>query len=340
MVNERKSKLLLESWLRCEELIHALGMRDQDKVLGKLGPSASQNIFQFLRDIRFVDDKTLSMAGSEYFRAKFVLNDGEGANKILNDAVRTYGPIQAICQILWGRPGLTRSNVYKLLVSEEYFDGHDISEEQIGSFLMLANQCDIIRYSKKTQGITVLFKPRAESPGSMSTRFLSPDTPYSNLRNLWDVLRSCNGFIHWFDKHFSAKGLEAIHDEADGNKITEVKVLAGIVSRGVNERLRRDFQRFKGELAMRNIKSEARIICDRDTLSDIHDRWIVSDKVCYNVPPVDAMFMGQYSELKQTTNRPPFAHWWEKGYDLIEQWNKISEYQSTESSSTSLGQLQ
>ena len=326
MNDEQKPKLLVESWLRCEELIHALGMRYSDKLVTKLGHTASENILEFLRDIGFMNGMSLSPIGSEYFRTKFVLNDAESADKILSEGVRQYGPTQAICQLLWGRPGLKRTNVYKLLVSEEYIDGRSVSEAQIGSFLMLVNQCKLITYSKKTQDITVIFKPRTEGSGRLSTRFLSPDTPYSNLRNLWDILRSCNGFVHWFDKHFSAKGLEALHDEADGNRIREVKVLAGIVSRGVNDRLRRDFQRFRDELNTRNITSEMRIIIDKDILGEIHDRWIVSDKVCYNVPPVDTMFMGQYSELKQTAYRPPFAQWWEKGLDLLGDWQVISDH--------------
>jgi hypothetical protein len=325
VTDDRRPKLLVESWPRCDEMIHALGMRESDKLMTRLGPSASSNIFEFLVDIEFMEGARLSRIGFEYFQSKFVMNDQARADKIITEAVKLYRPTQAICQLLWGRPGLKRTNVYNLLVSEEYLDGNAVSETQIGSFLMLMNQCKILTYSKRTQDITVIFKPRTESPDSLSTRFLSPETPYSNLRNLWDVLRSCHGFIHWFDKHFGARGLEALHDEADGNKINEIRILAGVSSRGVNEKLRRDFQRFREELSNRLINSQIRVICDKEILSDIHDRWIVSDKICYNVPPVDTMFMGQYSELKQTTYRPPFAQWWEKGYDLIEQWPLISE---------------
>lgn len=158
------------------------------------------------------------------------------------------------------------------------------------------------------------------------TRFLSPETPYSNLRNLWELLRTCKSYIHWCDKHFTAKGLEPLYDEADGTSISEIKILAGITSTGMNEKLQRDFKRFKEELQYRKIQSELRVICEKSLLNNIHDRWIISDSICYNVPPVEAIFRGQYSELKQTTNRPLFADWWKIGFDILSQWQEIQNH--------------
>jgi hypothetical protein len=300
-------------------------MHELDDWIKKHGVVPVQGVLGFLGDIGFAENSKLLELGAEFFRAKFVLNDDEAAAMILSAAVKGYGPTQAICQLLWGRPGLKRTNVYNLLVFGEYIDRVRISEEQLGSFLMLLNQCEIIKYSKKTNYVTVLFNPRTDSTATTpSTRFLSPETPFSNLRNMWNILRTSSGFVHWFDKHFTARGLEVLHDEADGTRIKEVRILTSISSSGMNERLRRDFERFKSELNVRNIDCELRVLWDRELLNNIHDRWIISESFCYNVPPVDAIFKGQYSEIKLTSYRPPFADWWQKGHGLLENWPEIS----------------
>jgi hypothetical protein len=32
---------------------------------------------------------------------------------------------------------------------------------------------------------------------------------------------------------------------------------------------------------------------------------------------------GQYSEIKNTTNRPPFDEWWKNSIDIIEGWDQL-----------------
>ncbi len=318
-----KLRLLQESWGRCEEAIHALGLGNIDLLERKIGASAVANICGFLEDIEFVEKRELKSLGSEFFTNRFLKNDNGAANIILTQALKKYEPTQAICQLLWGRPGLRRVNLYELLAFEDYVDTRAVGEEDIGSFLMLLNQCGIIRFSKKTNAVTVSFNPRTESSAKSLTRFLSPETPFSNLRNLWETIRSCNGFVHWFDKHFPPKGLETLHDESDGSKIREVKILTGIQNYPVLEKLSRDFREFRDELRTRNIMSELRVICDKRLLNNIHDRWIISENVCYNIPPVNSMLKGQYSELKQTANRPPFNEWWSKAQDIVAEWSSI-----------------
>lgn len=325
-MQQPRLRLLQESWGRCEETIHALGLGEMDILERKLGSSTIANICGFLEDIAFVDKRELGPLGSEFFTNRFLKNDDEAANIILAQALRKYEPTQAICQLLWGRPGLKRVNLYELLVFEDYVDTRAVSEEDIGSFLMLLNQCGIIRFSKKTNAVTVTFNPRTEGSAKPLTKFLSPETPFSNLRNLWETIRSCSGFVHWFDKHFPPKGLETLHDESDGSKIQEVKILTGIQNRPVMEKLNRDFREFRDELRTRKIMSELRVICDKHLLNDIHDRWIISENICYNIPPVNSMLKGQYSELKLTANRPPFNDWWSKGQDILNEWASIDSH--------------
>ena len=296
----------------------------------RIGKSKWIELCDFLENIQFISiindinyDVELTKTGKEYYKFKFILHEYGKANKILSDALKRYQPTQAICQLLWGKPELNRKSVYKLLVLENYIHPYTFKETDLGSFLMLLNQSKILKYSKKTNSVVVLYNPRTEEELKSETSFISPETPYSNIRKLWDIIRNCSSFIYWIDKHFSAKGLEPLADEADGNKIKEIKILTGITSSGVNERLRRDFSRFREEMKTRQITSELRVICDKNLLRKIHDRWILSEKACFNIPPINTIFQGQYSEMKKTKNRPPFEEWWEKGLDIIDKWDAV-----------------
>ena len=56
----------------------------------------------------------------------------------------------------------------------------------------------------------------------------------------------------------------------------------------------------------------------------IHDRWILSKNICYNLPSSGIFARAQYSEIKQTDNIIPFDDWWNKSLDIIKDWEEIS----------------
>lgn len=88
-------------------------------------------------------------------------------------------------------------------------------------------------------------------------------------------------------------------------------------------RLRRLFKDLRDELKSADIRWELRVITDSVLKSSIHDRWIISKGRCFNVPSPDTIERGQFSEIKETTYRPPFEDWWSKSVDIIEGWNNI-----------------
>jgi len=53
---------------------------------------------------------------------------------------------------------------------------------------------------------------------------------------------------------------------------------------------------------------------------------IMAKNIGYNIPSTDVIMRGQFSEIKETANRPPFDDWWEKGMNILSQWNKIENY--------------
>ena len=246
-MSETTITLLKHSWSDCEAVIDSIGLKRLEEMQTKLGRKKFSEIMSFLVSMGFVANDDFTPLGSEFYTNKFILNDCEASKTTLMNATKQYLPTQAICQLLWGRPNLTKESIYRLLVHSDYINPKEYALNDLGGFLMLLNTSDIISYNKKGNTIAVLYNPRTnEEFKSINAKFLSPETPYSNMRNLRELLRESNEFVHWFDKHFSMKGLEPLHDEADGNKIKEIKILTGIISGKINERLRDDFIRFRG----------------------------------------------------------------------------------------------
>lgn len=117
------------------------------------------------------------------------------------------------------------------------------------------------------------------------------------------VLRESEKYIWWADRYFNARGLEELIIAVDPAMVREVRILSG--PDNVDERARRDFARFREELEGKGIAAEWRVL-----KGFAHDRMIVSENACFNVPSIDTVVRGQYSEILETPNRPPFEEWW------------------------------
>ena len=91
--------------------------------------------------------------------------------------------------------------------------------------------------------------------------------------------------------------------------VREVRILSGPAN--VDQRAKHDFTRFREELSNKGIAAEWRILREFS-----HDRFIINKNVCYNVPPINSLLRGQYSEISQTPNKPPFGQWWEKAITI------------------------
>lgn len=52
---------------------------------------------------------------------------------------------------------------------------------------------------------------------------------------------------------------------------------------------------------------------------DWHDRFIITKRKACNVPPLNILYKGDYSEAFNTTERPPFEAWWKDAVPL-EDW--------------------
>lgn len=132
---------------------------------------------------------------------------------------------------------------------------------------------------------------------------IAPGEDFSNIMNLRSILRESEEYIWWADPHFHARGLEELIVSIDPAVIREIRILSGPAN--VDERAKKDFARFTGELANKSISADWRILKEFS-----HDRYIISRNSCYNVPPINSLLRGSYSEILSTPNRPPFEKWW------------------------------
>lgn len=329
----QKSKFhfLKHSWAQCEDIIQIIAEKRWNKI------SRDKNavrILHFLADIKIIESNSindpdnikplLTPEGEDYYENKFIFKEESVYKGILKNLLEEYEPVKIICQLLWGRDKVNKETVYRLLLRKECVNHTEFESEDISSFLMLLNWCNILNYSKKTGQIKILFNPKTDEIKEQKKMFLSPETPYTNIKHLWSAFRRCSEYIHWVDKHFSTKGLEPLSEEADATKVKEIRILSSISS-NINEKLKRDFIRLKEELKSRGINMELRVICNDDLLRKIHGRWIISKGICFNVPPVNSIYQGQYDEIKETENIPPFEEWWKQGKDMLANFGDITD---------------
>ncbi|PIV64036.1 MAG: hypothetical protein COS11_04280, partial [bacterium (Candidatus Ratteibacteria) CG01_land_8_20_14_3_00_40_19] len=147
----------------------------------------------------------------------------------------------------------------------------------------------------------------------VDTKLLSPGKPFSNKKAIRDVISSCEKYIYWIDKYFSKAGLDWLSESLNISKVKSIKILMS--SEKVDEKFISLYRDLKKELKSDGVKCELRVILD-NLKADIHDRWIISKNLCYNMPSTDTIVRGQYSEVKRTANFPPFDEWWEKSKDI------------------------
>lgn len=154
---------------------------------------------------------------------------------------------------------------------------------------------------------------------------ISPNTPYGNIRALKTIIRDCNRFIYWFEPHFAKNGIEYLYDElVEGNlgNVQEIRILCG--PKKVTSKFRDDFNRFKDECKRQEIKAKCKVICEKETLKQLHDRYLITHGISYSLMPLSSLEMGQWGSLFKTTVQFPFERYWEKAKDINRKWDEIN----------------
>jgi hypothetical protein len=156
---------------------------------------------------------------------------------------------------------------------------------------------------------------------------ISPDTPFSNKRNWDEMLDSCNDFIFIFDKYFNEIGLNLLYDSFKNRNKYNISIIKVITSPSViSEKLRGDFKRFKTEFFKKyNIEVSLKVLCDKGLLGKTHNRFVISDKMIYDVPSPQSVVSGQFSTIKKVKIEFPFDNIYENSLDIITDWTEIKQ---------------
>ena len=165
------------------------------------------------------------------------------------------------------------------------------------------NQLEYKVYSHDKK-IKTIFKIINKSP---DTKLLSPGKPFSNKKAIRDIISSCEKHIYWVDKYFSRAGLDWLSESLNTGTVKDIRILMS--SEKVDKKFLSLYKDLREELKNNGVKCELRVIIDNKLKADIHDRWIISENLCYNMPSTDTVARGQYSEVKRTANFPPFNEW-------------------------------
>lgn len=242
---------------------------------------------------------SLTSRGKEYYIQKFIKNNIIEAKRVLCEALKLHPAVILISQILNGSKNITRMNIYNLL-RHHSFNLDFIKEVELNSFLEILKIGDIVSYNKNTRDVKVLWQQEAETLSAH--QFISPDTPFSNIKRLKDIIKSLKGTVYWIDKHFDKKAFDILVESVDASKISNFIIISSEANK--TQSAANEFLKLKAEFHYRGINIEWKIISDQNILSSFHDRWLCDSKDAWNIPPVNSIFKGQESEMLMTSNKP------------------------------------
>jgi hypothetical protein len=256
-------------------------------------------------------DGNLNADGRAFDDAWWVYDDRPAAEAIMRKSLLNLPATQTILQSLHGRGKVPAKGVVHYLARHGMVDPSE--DKAVRVFLGLLRKAGIVAYSNKLQTVrTTVPLPDGGGPEPV-VRVVDPERPYSNVRHIREVIRSCRDFIWWTEPHFAPKLLEPLVDEADADRISEIRILTGAESRAkLLKRGREDFKRFQEEMKSLGIAATWRIGAKQGK----HDRFILERSRTWNLPPINTLLKGDYSEISETPNRPPFDDWWSAAKDL------------------------
>lgn len=268
--------------------IHDKDTKDFEEYANKLCDT-----FRFLRESNYIDQKKneLTDRGKSLFQNLYVLNEADYAVSMIKDDLENNPIVKLMYQVFYVKEKVSKENLSNLLNLHQITDSETI-KKSLGKYLIFLNKFSIITYSQKTGFFKINELSGISKP--IKRHFVDPDTPFSNILNLRKILRSCSGHLYWIDKHFRKEALEIIHDGLPSSgKLLKITIIS--TSDNATVSAISDFNLLKNELNAKGIVCEWFLI--DDPTFKWHDRWIVAEGVCYNVPPVLSIIRGQRSEL-------------------------------------------
>lgn len=272
------------------------------------GQPTASDVLHLLDLGLFSPDTGLTEAGRAIEDAYWIDGDQDLARPMLRQAYARTPVVEVLLQGLHGRGATPLKSALYLLQKHGLADGSAADLTRLRGILSMLNPFDLLKFAPKHQTVRSVTAP--EQQQAPVIRVIEPDRPYSNIQQLRQTLRACKEFIVWIETHFPRKGLEPLAEEADSTRIQRIRILSGKAN--ADARAVADYQRFRAEMKNGGISAEWRILDPMPT----HDRYIITKDAAWNVPPVNTLYKGDFSEILKTTTKPPYEGWWKKAVEL------------------------
>lgn len=272
-----------------------------------------------LSELGFIgNDGELTEAGNDYYFARWVTRKSGRSAEALADLLKNHIVPSTFCGSLWGTGGIGKKGAVSL-VARITRVSDDASAKR---WLELMNLARMISYNRNNPNIRILYNPSELTPpeeGAARERsrghVLSPETPYSNLLALRELIRSSREYIRWYEPHMPPKVLEVLIKEVDGSALDELRILSG--PSHVTEDLKDEFKRFHKEMHVaRGVSVAWRVLSKKEAFKR-HDRFFLSEGLTRNLPPLNTILAGSTGEiLDSDIDVSQFDKWWALGTDL------------------------
>lgn len=238
----------------------------------------------------------LSDEGKRLFELLFIFPDEASATEQIAQILLKNPVVNLLCQSFYGRAKIGVEQL-RVLLNYHGVGSKEVDYSDAVALLNLLNKYGIVVYDKKNKLFTVKMSGDFAEP--VKQYFVCPDTPFSNIYNMRKVIRACRGDIYWIDKHFRKEGFEMLIDGLPYQGVTSVTIISG--TDNITASAKTDYLNLQAELSKRQITLSWKVI--DNTAFKWHDRWLVADNQCHNIPPVLAIIRGQRAEILSTTER-------------------------------------
>ncbi len=219
-------------------------------------------------------------------------------------------------------------NYVENIFFQEFLDMDDFSSRRIFSYLEDTGLVEINWFAGKrfdikitSYGIDQLVpeknKLAKEDTISMPNEIeMALETPFTNITKVSELMQKLKGDILLIEKHFDQKGFKFVK-KLNPLFVSNVKILMS------TDHLSRDFKdifkAFKTEMDNKGITVELRILDEKD-VERIHDRYILSEENCYNIPPMNIIHkkLGDIKRIQDVESKKAyFKKCWARATNII-----------------------
>ena len=194
------------TWGACEAQLKLIA--EHSKQVELAASPAHETLLAF----GLVDDGGLTPLGEAYHFARFVLQDSDELERVLAEMLKALPEVNALCDALWGKGEVPVQGAVSLIRRTMKTSDDHVAKR----WLEMLSKAGLITYNRNRPTLRAAYNPSELAPPGEAapeiarSHLLSPDTRFSNLLALRDMLRAASGIVRWYETHFDGKVLEVI----------------------------------------------------------------------------------------------------------------------------------